>query len=68
MVSMPHMAMKFLTEDWSTIITVKVDPKKAKVCYALNLKKTPYMPPTGQEGTVSNEMVGLSKRGVELVL
>jgi len=50
-VSMPYMAIKFPAEDWSTVITIKADPKEAKVCYALSLKTVPYVPPTSQEGT-----------------
>lgn len=45
-ISTLHMEMKFLTEDHLAIITVKVDPQEARICYALSLKVAIYMPPT----------------------
>ena len=40
-VSIPHMAMKFPTEN-GAIITMKVDHKETQQCYVQSIKVSPY--------------------------
>jgi len=53
----PHMAMKFLAKDHSTIITVKADPKEGRACYILILKVEPYVPFTSEANVGTSQII-----------